>query len=571
MDLVIRNGFILDGSGNDGFYGDVAIADGVIVQVGEYTGSGQQELNAEGCLVTPGFVDIHTHYDGQATWDPVLNPSFGNGVTTAILGNCGVGFAPVRPGDQERLIQLMEGVEEIPGTALAEGMEWNWESFPEYLTVLAGMNRTLDLAAMVPHGALRAYVMGEKVEQSCSANTVELQQMVELLNDAMLAGAMGISSSRTPVHRTALGSMTPDFDVDEHELLALARVVGHHGGVFEFAPLGNVGEDFEGLKRDMDIYEKIALTTGANVHLLVAQTLSYPEYWREQLDFIKRVNGRGGKMRAQVAGRGVCVMMGFFNTNPFMYRPSFIEVTRCPKEEWLEQLRNAETRAQILSEADPVDEPLLAMLKSSWHTVFDMDNSVDYEPVHAQSIEAIARSQGRTEEEVAYDLLLDYGEQGFLLAPLLNYASGNLGPTREMLHDPAAVLSSSDAGAHVNTVCDGAIYSFMLTHWGRDRTRGEKISLPKLIRLMTSEPARSFSITDRGELLPGQKADINVIDMDKLKVHPAYLAHDLPGGATRLMQNASGYRATVVSGVVTRQYDEDTGARPGRLLRKSKA
>ena len=571
MDLVIRNGFILDGSGSDGFYGDVAIADGVIVQVGEYTGSSQQELNAEGCLVTPGFVDIHTHYDGQATWDPVLNPSFGNGVTTAILGNCGVGFAPVRPGDQERLIQLMEGVEEIPGTALAEGMEWNWESFPEYLTVLAGMNRTLDLAAMVPHGALRAYVMGEKVEQSRSASTVELQQMVELLNDAMVAGAMGISSSRTPVHRTALGSMTPDFDVDEHELLALARVVGHHGGVFEFAPLGNVGEDFEGLKRDMVIYEKIALTTGANVHLLVAQTLSYPEYWREQLDFIKRVNGRGGKMRAQVAGRGVCVMMGFFNTNPFMYRPSFIEVTRSPKEEWLEQLRNAETRAQILSEADPADEPLPAMLKSSWHTVFDMDNSIDYEPVHAQSIEAIARSQGRTEEEVAYDLLLDYGEQGFLLAPLLNYASGDLGPTREMLHDPAAVLSSSDAGAHVNTVCDGAIYSFMLTHWGRDRTRGEKISLPKLIRLMTSEPARSFSITDRGELLPGQKADINVIDMDKLKVHPAYLAHDLPGGAARLMQSASGYRATVVSGVITRQNDEDTGARPGRLLRKSKA
>ena len=571
MDLVIRNGFILDGSGSDGFYGDVAIADGVIVQVGEYTGSGQQELNAEGCLVTPGFVDIHTHYDGQATWDPVLNPSFGNGVTTAVLGNCGVGFAPVRPGDQERLIQLMEGVEEIPGTALAEGMEWNWESFPEYLTVLAGMNRTIDLAAMVPHGALRAYVMGEKVEQSRSASTEELQQMVELLNDAMLAGAMGISSSRTPVHRTALGSMTPDFDVDEHELLALARVVGHHGGVFEFAPLGNVGEDFEGLKRDMVIYEKIALTTGANVHLLVAQTLSYPEYWREQLDFIKRVNGRGGKMRAQVAGRGVCVMMGFFNTNPFMYRPSFIEVTRCPKEEWLEQLRNAETRAQILSEADPADEPLPAMLKSSWHTVFDMDNSIDYEPVHAQSIEAIARSQGRTEEEVAYDLLLDYGEQGFLLAPLLNYASGDLGPTREMLHDPAAVLSSSDAGAHVNTVCDGAIYSFMLTHWGRDRTRGEKISLPKLIRLMTSEPARSFSITDRGELLPGQKADINVIDMDKLKVHPAYLAHDLPGGAARLMQSASGYRATVVSGVITRQNDEDTGARPGRLLRKSKA
>ena len=571
MDLVIRNGFILDGSGSDGFYGDVAIADGVIVQVGEYTGSGQQELNAEGCLVTPGFVDIHTHYDGQATWDPVLNPSFGNGVTTAVLGNCGVGFAPVRPGDQERLIQLMEGVEEIPGTALAEGMEWNWESFPEYLTVLAGMNRTIDLAAMVPHGALRAYVMGEKVEQSRSASTEELQQMVELLNDAMVAGAMGISSSRTPVHRTALGSMTPDFDVDEHELLALARVVGHHGGVFEFAPLGNVGEDFEGLKRDMVIYEKIALTTGANVHLLVAQTLSYPEYWREQLDFIKRVNGRGGKMRAQVAGRGVCVMMGFFNTNPFMYRPSFIEVTRCPKEEWLEQLRNAETRAQILSEADPVDEPLPAMLKSSWHAVFDMDNRIDYEPVHAQSIEAIARSQGRTEEEVAYDLLLDYGEQGFLLAPLLNYASGDLGPTREMLHDPAAVLSSSDAGAHVNTVCDGAIYSFMLTHWGRDRTRGEKISLPKLIRLMTSEPARSFSITDRGELLPGQKADINVIDMDKLKVHPAYLAHDLPGGAARLMQSASGYRATVVSGVITRQNDEDTGARPGRLLRKSKA
>jgi len=437
--------------------------------------------------------------------------------------------------------------------------------------VLAGMNRTIDLAAMVPHGALRAYVMGEKVEQSRSASTEELQQMVELLNDAMVAGAMGISSSRTPVHRTALGSMTPDFDVDEHELLALARVVGHHGGVFEFAPLGNVGEDFEGLKRDMVIYEKIALTTGANVHLLVAQTLSYPEYWREQLDFIKRVNGRGGKMRAQVAGRGVCVMMGFFNTNPFMYRPSFIEVTRCPKEEWLEQLRNAETRAQILSEADPADEPLPAMLKSSWHTVFDMDNSIDYEPVHAQSIEAIARSQGRTEEEVAYDLLLDYGEQGFLLAPLLNYASGDLGPTREMLHDPAAVLSSSDAGAHVNTVCDGAIYSFMLTHWGRDRTRGEKISLPKLIRLMTSEPARSFSITDRGELLPGQKADINVIDMDKLKVHPAYLAHDLPGGAARLMQSASGYRATVVSGVITRQNDEDTGARPGRLLRKSKA
>lgn len=566
-DLLIKGGNVIDGTGTAGFTADVAIKDGRIAAIGRVNERCHRLIDADGLLVTPGFVDIHTHYDGQSTWDPVLDPSFGNGVTTAVMGNCGVGFAPVRPGDQERLVELMEGVEEIPGTALAEGMSWGWETFPEYLDVLAGMNRTIDLAAMVPHGALRAYVLGEKVESSKGASPAELDRMVSILDEAMQAGAMGLSSSRTPLHRTALGAMTPDFDVDEKELMALGRIVGEYRGVFQFAPLGNVGEDLEGLKRDMAIYEKIAFDAGANVHLLVAQTLTYPGYWREQLAFINRVNRRGGKMKAQVAGRGVCVMMSFFNTNPFMYRHTFRKVTTEPRDQWLEILARPEVRQRILSEPDPENEVLPAMLKASWHAVYDMGSSPNYEPAADTSIQAIAGTFGCSEEEVAYDRMLHNGDRGFLLAPLLNYASGSLEPTLEMLCHPASVLSSSDAGAHVNTVCDGAVYSFVLSYWGRDRTCGEKIELPELIKLMTRDPARSFSIHDRGELKIGMKADVNVIDMENLAVHPPRICHDLPAGAGRLLQDASGYRATVVAGEITREYDQDTGLRPGRLLR----
>ncbi len=567
LDLVIRGGTIVDGTGKPGFSGDVGIKDGVIVDIGKITGPAQREIDATGLIVTPGWVDIHTHYDGQATWDPLLDPSFSSGVTTAIMGNCGVGFAPVRRGTEERLIELMDGVEEIPGTALHEGLRWNWSSFPEFLDVIDAQPRSFDIGALIPHGPLRLYVLGDKVGSNRCADGDERAEMVRLVDEAMQAGAFGLSSSRTSVHRTSTGAMTPDFDVDAPELMALAKSVAHHGGILEFAPSGVVGEDFDGIEREMRTYDDIVRETGVSLHLLVLQTNQYPDYWRKQIAWAEGVNASGhGRAFAHVSGRSIGALLSFFGTHPFMERPSFLEVKKLPRERWLAELAKPDVKARILTETDAPGS-FTAFLNSHWHRCYDIGDEGDYEPDDSQNIDTLAARRGVSPQEAAYDVMLNTSAHPRLLLAVTNYTDGGLDRVREMLTSPAAVLGASDAGAHVMTISDGSIHSFMLQHWVRDRRRGAPLPLEQVVRMMTSDCADAIGLNDRGVIRPGLKADINIIDLDNLRLEKPTFVNDLPSGASRLMQAVTGYRATIVSGVITREHDKPTGALPGRLLR----
>ena len=571
-DILISGGSVVDGTGAPARIADIAINEGRIVAVGKVDGPARKTIDAAGLVVTPGFVDIHTHYDGQATWDTELDPSFSSGVTTAILGNCGVGFAPVRRGTEERLIELMEGVEEIPGTALHEGLKWNWESFPEYLDVLDSLPHTMDIGALLPHGPLRLYAMADKIGTDQPASEDQLATMERLVDEAMAAGAFGLSSSRTPVHRTSIGTMTPDFDADEPELLALARPVAKHGGYFEFAPNGVAGEDFGGLQLEMQTFRNIVEQTDVAVHLLVSQTWIYPDYWREQLRWADAIND-GNRKRAylQIGGRGISVIMSFVGTHPFMRRPTFLKVKALPREQWAAALAEPATKAAILAEVPDADSMTAAdVLNAFLNRAYDLGgHKTEFEPDESASVQTIADATGKSIEEVVYDLLLRDVEKPQILFIALNYASGSFKDLREMITHPAAVLSGSDAGAHVLTICDGSVYTYMLTHWVRDRHRGDKLPLEQVVRMMTHDTAASIGMEDRGIIAAGKKADINVIDLDRLNLETPVYVNDLPGGAARLLQRATGYRATIVSGVITRENDQATGAKPGKLVRKT--
>lgn len=571
-DLIIRGGTVIDGSGAPGFVADVAIAGDRIAAIGEVTGPTLREIGAQGLLVTPGWVDIHTHYDGQATWDTLLDPSFSSGVTTAILGNCGVGFAPVRRGTEDRLIELMDGVEEIPGSALSEGLAWNWESFPEFLDVLDSAPRSFDIGALLPHGPLRLYVLGDKVGSDQPANENEVSLMATLADEAMKAGAFGLSSSRTPVHRTSLGGMTPDYNVDEEELTALARTVAKYDGIMEFAPEGLVGEDYAGLKSEMALFDRLVERTGVNVHMLVLQPNLYRDYWHEQLDWIERISASGkARAFAQVSARSVGALLSFFGSNPFMERPTFLAVKRdYPREQWLARLAEPEIKARILAEVD-VPGSFGAFMNEHWNRCYDLGENGDYEPDESRNIIVLAEAQGVSAQSLTYDMMLVTSRHPRLLLAINNYDETGLEHLRDMMLRPGAVLGASDAGAHVMTICDGSTNTFMLTHWGRDRTRGERLPVETIVRMMTSDTARSVGIHDRGRIEVGLRADLNVIDFERLSLSAPGVVDDLPGGASRLLQTVVGYRATIVAGQITRENDLPTGAMPGRLLRKSVA
>ena len=564
-DLVIRNGTVVDGTGAPGVVADVAIDGGLIVEVAPHIdGRGRREIDAEGQIVTPGWVDIHTHYDGQVTWDPEVSPSGWHGVTTVVTGNCGVGFAPADPSRREWLIQLMEGVEDIPGSALADGMTWNWETFPEYLDEVASMGRVLDVSCLLPHGSLRAYVMGDRgANQLATPEDIDL--MHKLAREAVEAGAIGISTTRTQLHRAKDGEVAEGTYASAEELLGIGSALADAGRrVFSIA------SDFADPRAEFAWMEELARSNGIPVTFGVLQFDFAPDGWRRAIDKAARSTAAGSRLVPQVCGKPACVMIGWeSNYHPFVDNSAYRDlVGRHPESEHVARLRRPEVRAAILAEQARGVSGLGAFLSSQPDRMFLFGDPPEYEPDPARAgVGAIAARSGATVEETIYDLMLGREGRELLYRPTSGYAYGNLDCVREMLLDPGTVLGLSDGGAHVGLLCDAALPTFMLMHWARDRTRGERIGLEEVVRMQTSSTAELYGFADRGVLAPGYVADVNVIDFDNLTMPAPEFAHDLPAGAKRFVQKVSGYTATVKSGAVVNDHDELTGERPGRLLR----
>lgn len=563
FDVVIRGGEIIDGTGGDPFVGDVAIKDGKVAAVGSFEGKGAEEIDARGSIVTPGFVDIHTHYDGQATWDERLTPSSYHGVTTAVMGNCGVGFAPCRPEDQEMLISLMEGVEDIPGVVLTEGLQWNWQTFPEYLDALEERPHDIDFAAQVPHGALRVYVMGKRGADREAASDDDIAQMRDLAKEAIESGALGFSTSRTLNHQTRDGDPTPTIGADGKELTGIALGLKEAGrGVLQ------VVSDFRGRDKELAMLRNMVEASGRPMSLSLAQAEVAPEAWRYLLDQIGQANDNGLQMKAQVCGRPVGLLQGLtLSLNPFTTYPSYVEIQDLPLEERVAKMKEPTFRAQLLSETPDDVNPFITQVSSKYEKMFSLGDPPEYEPDPSTSIAAIAKVRGLEPEEVAYDMMLERDGKAMLYFPFLNYAQFDLEACREMMLHEHSVLGLGDGGAHMGMICDGSFTTYMMTHWTRDRQRGEKLPLPWVIKAHTQDTAAAVGLFDRGLLAPGYKADINIIDYDGLRLHAPEVVYDLPAGGRRLMQKADGYTATLVAGEVTYREGQPTGALPGKLIR----
>ena len=560
-DLIIRGGTIADGSGRAPSRGDVAIDGGLIAAVGEVGDAARRVIDADGLLVTPGWVDIHTHYDGQATWDPEVSPSGWHGVTTVVMGNCGVGFAPARAADRSWLIGLMEGVEDIPGTALAEGMTWNWESFGEYLDEVERTARVLDVAAMVPHGALRAYVLGEG-RANDTATAEEIAEMAAIVREAVQAGAIGASTTRTILHRDKDGELAAGTNAAAEELIAIGEALGKAGHrVF------SVASDLWDLDYEFAWMSEISQRAGVPVTYGVLQADFAPELWREWIDRGVAANRRGGWLVPQVAGKPTSIMVGFQSTtHPFAHQAAYQAIAHLPLPERVVALRTPEVRAAILRE-EPRPGGFVEFMRANLHKLFPLGDPPDYEPARERSVTALAASQGVSIDEVIYDLMLRRDGTELLYLPLLDYSDCNLDAVREMLVHPATVLGLGDGGAHCGVLCDASLPTFMLTHWARDRSRGEQLPLETVVHLQTRRTAELYGFGDRGLLAPGYLADVNVIDHAALRLEAPEMVYDLPASGKRLVQRARGYVATVKAGTVVREHDEATGERPGRLLR----
>ena len=559
-DLVIRAGTIVDGTGSKPFTADIAIDNKIITEIGKITAQGRQELNADGLLVTPGFVDIHTHYDGQVSWDPDITPSVWHGVTTVVMGNCGVGFAPVRPGTEDWLIGLMEGVEDIPGAALAEGIEWEWESFPEYLDAVEGKPRTIDVAAQVPHGALRAYVMGERgADHHNHPTEAEIAEMARLAAEGVVAGAVGFTTSRTVNHRTKAGEHTPSLTAGAPELWAIAEAVGRTGkGVFEM-----VG-DWNDLDAEFDLVAEMARRSGRPLSMTIAVPDTRPDLGHQLLDRITQANAAGVPLRAQVASRPIGVLVGLQSTyHALLSCPSYRQIAHLDFVERVARLREPELRDLLVSElaAQPV------------HTFNRVDNLFplgeipDYEPSPEASVAADAARRGADPHEALYDALLSRDGTELLYVPVMNYGDGDFELTRELLSHPLSVPGLGDAGAHVGFLCDGSMPSFLLSHWGKNRTRGETMPVEQLVKWQCADTAALIGFDDRGVLAAGKRADINLIDFERLSLRAPEMVFDLPAGGRRLIQRADGFVATLVAGQEVLSNGELTGARPGQLVR----
>lgn len=562
-DLVIRNGFVADGTGEPGREADIAIDNGRIAHVGQVPGKGQSEIDAKGQLVTPGFVDVHTHYDGQVTWGNTLTPSSIHGVTTAVMGNCGVGFAPCKPEDHDRLIRLMEGVEDIPFPVLSTGLPWDWESFPDYLDSLSAKSFDIDFAAQLPHAALRVFVMGERGANREEATETDIAQMARIAKEAVEAGALGFSTSRTLNHRTSDGQPTPTLTASEAELTGIAMALKDAGkGVLQFV------SDFDDPKKEAAMLRRIVEASGRPLSVSLAQSDRAPEGWRVLLASIEQAVQDGLPMRAQVCGRPVGVLLGLDLTmNPFTAHPVFQEISDKPLAEKVAALRDPDFRARLLESQPDPDNPFARSLLRQFGKLFTLDAVPDYEPTADRTVEAIAKARGVSNEEAALDILLEDDGHGMLYLPFLNYAQGSLDPSYEMLKSRATIPGLSDGGAHVGMICDGSFPTSMLTHWTRDRTRGDRFPVEWIVKRQTADTAHWVGLHDRGLIAPGYRADLNVIDYDRLTLHRPEILRDLPAGGRRLMQRASGYTATIVAGEVIYRDGDPTGAKPGRLVR----
>jgi N-acyl-D-aspartate/D-glutamate deacylase len=565
-DLVIRGGTIVDGSGGPAYVGDVAVNGDRIVAVGTVTGAGKEEVDAAGCIVTPGFVDVHTHYDGQATWDAEMAPSSWHGVTTVVMGNCGVGFAPAKPDRHEWLISLMEGVEDIPGTALAEGMSWDWETFPEYLDALEKLPRTVDVGTHVPHGAVRAYVLGDREMPGAIPTDEDIAEMSRIVEEGVRAGALGFSTSRTVLHKSIDGELVPGTTATAEELVAIGRAMGRVGyGVFEMA------SDMRREWNEFGWMGQLSRETGLPVTFAALQSIAKELPLEEQISSMRAENDNGANIVAQIALRGNGIIMAWRGTvHPFRFKPAWAEIEALSWDEQYARLRDPAFRQRMIDEENIFPESdiidFLRTVALGWPVHFEMDPDFNYEPTMEESVAARATAAGASPAAYAYDLLMKDEGKGFIYFPILNYRDGNLNFLEELQESDDCVNSLSDGGAHCGTICDAASPTFMLQHWVRDRKR-KRITLENAIKRQCRDTAVLYGLHDRGLVEPGLLADLNIIDMNRIKLGKPWLAFDLPAGGKRLLQKADGYVATIKSGAITFREGVMQGPVPGKVIR----
>jgi N-acyl-D-aspartate/D-glutamate deacylase len=572
-DLIITGGTVVDGTGQPPFTGDVAVTNGRITGMGKDLGLAKRTLKADGLLVTPGWVDVHTHYDGQVVWDPLLAPSIWHGVTTVVMGNCGVGFAPVHPTRREYLITMMESVEDIPRQSLSAGINWQWETFPEYLDALSTIPRTLDVGTQVPHAPLRLYVMGERGASNEPATAEDIERMAAITRAAIEAGALGFSTSRTMVHATPEGVPIPGTFASEEELLGIARGVTQAGrGLMEIVTDAVISNNPALVASEMGWMRRVA-AGGCPVTFLLAQTNLRPQVWRELLQHCETATRDGAPITPQVFARPVTILFSFQGEHPFQYMPSYAPLKDLPHAEKMQALRNPDVRRRLLAEEDPSTAGISIVYKqpSTWQMTFPMGQPLNYFPDPQNNVAAIAARRGCTPREAVYDLLLERDGRAFLMYTAAGYAEGNRDSLHAMLTHPLTVMGGSDSGAHMRFICDVSAQTFMLTNWVRDCAKGDRYHLPVefVVKKQTHDTARLYGLDDRGALEPGMKADVNLIDLNALSIDTPTMINDLPAGMPRLMQKAQGYVATLVSGEVVQENGAATGARPGKVVRGS--
>ena len=574
--ILIQNANLVDGTGAPARLADVLVEAGKIAAIeepGRIAPDGVEVIDAKGLLLTPGFVDVHTHYDGQVTWDPILTPSSWHGVTTVVMGNCGVGFAPAKADERGWLIELMEGVEDIPGTALHEGIKWDWESFPEYLDALDKLPRTLDIATQIPHGALRVYVMGKRGADQEPATGEDLDRMAALVKEAVEAGALAFSTNRLPGHTSIHGDPVPGTFAPAEELTRMAQAVVDGGGeILQVVPAGAGNEEAGAIPREVDLYTEISLATGATVTFSAPQNHPYPDEWREVMAKCHAAFAKGAKVVPQVLSRGSGLMLSLDTFNPFSYTEAYQAIPSEPHEDRIAALRDPLNREAILTAATE-NNPSMMILGPALHSTFAMEKGVVFEPEVADSIGARAEASGVDPMELIYDTMVDLAEQStdgktrVLAVFFSGYAEGNLDAVETMMRDEISVLGLGDGGAHCSMICDASWPAFVLQHWVRDRTRGAKIDIEEAVKMMSKEGADLYGLGDRGTIEVGKRADLNVIDLDEVELQLPEVIDDLPTGASRIVQRAKGIKFTLCAGEITFRDGEPTGARPGRLIR----